>query len=173
MKLTAAAALTALMFSASPPSKQAAEVTLLEQITKLLPRGWTIETTGLPAGVAGIALGPATRGGRAVVMVSILEAGTRDDELSEREARAYLAESVEASPSVDAVSPVSGGVPGAAEFAAVAPMAGTEERLVRYLVASGKPSYLLTVVAPKSSFEATYRQVVDIATRLRRSTVKQ
>jgi hypothetical protein len=68
---------------------------------------------------------------------------------------------------------VADGVQGAAEFAAVSPASGSEERLVRYLVASGKPSYLLTVVAPKSTFEATYRQVVDIATRLRRTTAKQ
>ena len=153
--------------------KKAARLSLVEQIRKLLPRGWTLETKGLPAGVAGLALGPPTERGRAVVMVSVLEGGTREDELQDEQARTFLVERVEGSQNVDRVQPVADGVPGAAEFAAVAPMAGSEERLVRYLVASGKPSYLLTVVAPKSSFEATYRQVVDIATRLRQSTAKQ
>jgi hypothetical protein len=170
VKLTAALAL--LLLGASPEPKTTT-TTLLEQIQKLLPRGWTVETRGVPPGVAGLALGPVTRTGRAVVMVSILEGGTQDEELSDAEARRYLADTVESSGAVGEVSPVADGVPGAAEFAAVAPMSGSEERLVRYLVASGNPSYLLTVVAPKSSFESTYRQVVEIATRLRRSTMKQ
>lgn len=175
MKLTSLSAL-ALVFSSgiawasSPPKaalkQKAARLSLVEQIKKLLPRGWSLETKGLPSGVAGVALGPATDTGRPVVMVSVLEGGTQETELADDQARAYLVDQVQA-------QPVSDGVPGAAEFAAVAPMAGTEDRLVRYLVASGKPSYLLTVVAPKSTFEATYRQVVDIATRLRQSTSKQ
>jgi hypothetical protein len=153
--------------------EKAARLTLLEQIKKLLPRGWTLETAGLPAGVAGLALGPGSRIGRPVVLVSVLESGTPEEELVDQRARAWMADHVEASPGVESVEPVADGVPGAAEFAAVAPAAGSEERLVRYLIASGKPSYLLTVVAPKSTFEATYRQVVEIATRLRRTTTKE
>ena len=171
-----AAMIVLLMFAEASPDialkKKAAQLTLLEQIKKLLPRGWTIETKGLPDGVAGLALGPATEAGRPVVMVSVLETGTRDEELTDQQARAFLARQVDTSEKIDQVRSVADGVPGAAEFAAVAPN-GSEERLVRYLVASGKPSYLLTVVAPKSSFDATYRQVVEIATRLRRSTAAQ
>jgi hypothetical protein len=127
----------------------------------------------LPVGVAGLALGPSTPNGRPVVMVSVLDPGTEEEQIDDERARQWVADNVDESPSVDQVRPVADGVPGAAEFTAVAPIAGSEERLVRYLVASGKPSYLLTVVAPKSTFEATYRQVVDIATRLRRTTSKQ
>ena len=174
MKLTMLASLALLFASEAAPEKAKSEeekkaivrLTLVEEIQKLLPRGWSLETKGLPSGVAGVALGPRTAAGRAVVMVSVLDNGARDEELTDTDARAFLAESVQA-------SPVAGRVPGAAEFAAVAPVSGGEDRLVRYLVASGKPAYLLTLVAPKSSFDATYRQVVEIATRLRRSTSKR
>ncbi len=187
MRLTAlATGLTALVASslaygeAAPEKTAVAKVakrtrptTLFEEIQKLLPRGWTLQTEGLPAGVQGMALGPAGATGRAVVLLSVLDVGAKDEELTDRGARAFLVEEVDASPSVESLRPVAGGVAGAAEFSATAAVRGAEERIVRYLVASGTPSYLLTVVAPKSSFEATYRQVVEIATRLRRSTAKQ
>jgi hypothetical protein len=153
-------------------SDKAPRPAILERIEKLLPRGWTLQTKSLPQGVAGVALGPVTKSGRAVVMLSVLEDGATEEELADRDAREWVTREVEASLAVAEVEAMAG-VPGAAEFAAVATPAGTEERSVRYLVASGKPSYLLTVVAPKSTFETTYRQVVDIATRLRRSTAKE
>lgn len=155
--------------------KRRAPLTLEARLRALLPNGWTLQTTGLPDGVEGLVLGPRTKDGRAVVTLSRLESRPNQEELSGPRAQAFLASQVDASPTISATRPFA---PAAAadvsEFTAVAkPSEGAAPREVRYLVSSGKPSYLLTIVAPKKTFERTYRQVVKLATRLRRSTSRR
>lgn len=162
---------------AAPRSKP---LPLAARLRSLLPPGWQLQTKGLPKGIEGVALGPKTKEGRAVVTLSRLASEPDPEELASREARAFVVEQVDASPELAATRPVAASAASAAstvrdvsEFGAEAASGSAGDREVRYLISSGKPSYLLTIVAPKKSFDRTYRQIVALATRLRRSTSRR
>jgi hypothetical protein len=153
----------AMAFALLAPSTATAESkgsSIESVIASLLPKRWTVETKDLPAGVRGVVLGPPSAAGRAVIMLTELDAAADASELMTERSRALLAERL------GGARIVQPSIAGTTEVSKSAP----REREIRYLVASGKPSYLLTIVAPRAIFDEAYALVVELATQLRRST---
>ncbi len=141
---------------------------LLYRLKRALPKGWRIQTKRLPGGLEGAAFGPASGGRRPVITVSSLEQGAP---LSTPQERASvlkaLAKDARLS-SLNAIRAPRSKLPkgwieiraGAEEADEASEETKQTPQTIRYLIAQGDPTYILTVVAPASRFENTYNILV-------------
>ncbi len=142
---------------------------LLQRIKRAMPKGWRVQTAGLPEGLEGAAFGPIREGRRPVITVSSLERGAP---LSTSEEKAYVLKSLSRDARLSSLNtieaPRSKLSKGWLEIRAEAPLEATEAseevenfpQTVRYLIAQGDPTYILTIVSPPSRFENTYNILV-------------
>lgn len=144
--------------SPEPKSKEPAPSGRDAAIARLrgaLPKGWTLELTGLPSGVEAIALGPQGKEGRAVLIATRLSDPNTPIDRASLEARL----------GTPIVSFEQRGILGATEVRSELSNDGTEFVVLHLLGAPVAP-YALSLIAPKRDFLPVYKTLASAAERL-------
>lgn len=148
-------ALSTVAEAGPPPKAPASKNAALTRMRDLLPKDWTIELAGLPAGVEAMAFGPVTEEGRAVVIATRL-ADPRvvlDRAALERKLRTKI------------VSYDENDAFGATEIRTNVISDGVEMSVLHVLGPPVAP-YAISVIAPKTMFPSIYKLLSIAAKRL-------
>ena len=141
----------------------------LKRIRSALPKGWRVRTSRLPGKLQGAALGPAEKGQRPVVTLSLLPALPLNSIERPQVQKALLAalhkalqkQGLDGLDALDEIKLSEGWI----EIGARAP---AQTQVLRYLIKPGDPSYLLTIIAPRARFQRTYEMLLKRVQKISR-----